>query len=278
MHFIFEIFHSICLVVSIFIFFYVMLQMNNPKKNNLIGLESLKLLTVVGFVINLYGLPLYVPYFFTYLEYIFYEPSIIIPLLVSMLFLVLHIVHWVKICKKKKAIRMYVEKMNGAAVNNSQSTGVNNSETQNTVHTENSNSEEYSQAEQTAPVPPIGTPIPNYTKSISQNNAKGEKSTTDLAALLTSIFTIPLEALIYFTNLETDTEWVSLWGSEKFEREVTYLPDETKTLMILLMLVSLGVSYFLIFRKGKNYSNKATWVKIINAINIIAGIVIIMLQ
>ena len=40
------------------------------------------------------------------------------------------------------------------------------------------------------------------------------------------------------------------------------------------MVISLGVSYFLIFKKGKNYSNKATWVKIINAINIIAGIVI----
>ncbi len=262
--FYYEFFLWISFILSFFFFLYVIFQIKNPKKNSLIGLESLKLLAVVGFVITLLSLFSYAP--FVFFGFSFDIGTIL--MIVNTLFLILHIIYWVKICKKKKAIKMFVERMKENQVKNSQPVKTNNGETQ------NPNTVESVQSASNTTVLPSNTPIPNYTKT----KGEGEKSTTDLAALLTSVFTIPLEALIYFTNLETDIEWVSLWGSEEFAREVKYLPDETKTLMILLMVISLGASYFLIFRKGKNYSNKATWVKIINAINIIAGIVIIMLQ
>ncbi len=112
---------------------------------------------------------------------------------------------------------------------------------------------------------------------VEQMKIKEKQRSFDLYALIISLLTLPIEAIIGLTSFEEDIEFVDRsdsWKPSGFEK-VTYIPEEVKMLMIILLIASIGISLFLVLRNGKNHSNKATWVKMLTVVNIIGGIVIL---
>ncbi len=106
---------------------------------------------------------------------------------------------------------------------------------------------------------------------------KEKQKSFDLYAFIISLLTLPIEAVIGLTSYEEDIEFVDRsdsWKPSGFEK-VTYIPEEVKMLMIILLIASIALSLFLVLRNGKNHSNKATWVKMLTVVNIIGGIVIL---
>ncbi len=95
----------------------------------------------------------------------------------------------------------------------------------------------------------------------------------DLYALIISLATLPTLLFIYLTNV-TEKE-ITRTGAWATTSTVYSISDSIKCMIILLAVASVVGSMFLILHKGKNNSNKATWVKILNIINIIGSIIIL---
>lgn len=95
----------------------------------------------------------------------------------------------------------------------------------------------------------------------------------DLYALIISLVTFPTLLFIYLTNVtEKEITHTGAWATTS---TVYSISDSIKCIIILLAVASVIGSMFLILHKGKNNSNKATWVKILNVINIIGSIIIL---
>ncbi len=112
------------------------------------------------------------------------------------------------------------------------------------------------------------------TNNSTTENKKNEANTSyDLYALVISIVTLPTLLFIYLTNV-TEKEIIhpGAWATTS---TVYSISDSIKAVIILLSVASAVISMYLILHKGKNNSMKATWVKILNVINIIGEIIIL---
>ncbi len=116
-------------------------------------------------------------------------------------------------------------------------------------------------------------------QSSPDRNQSDSKSVFDFYALILALANMPIQIYLYVTNLEEKIIWLTreealAIGSWKGYKTKYYFPDEIKSAMVILAIIFLILSMFLIQFKGKNTSNKATWVKIINVINVIGEIIL----